>query len=201
MNLIAHSTQSIQIEITHPSITSDAQINFVYESCNGKERRSMWEDLINTQCTIPSLVIGDFNVVAYQEEKMRGCLVNLNDVGELIRMIQQTSLSNLGYVGSKYTWSNNRLRGSTIVERLDRALGSNDWISQFFSKVDHLHRTCSDHAPLLLTLSSLGSQGSSFRFLNVWATHHQFQEIVVESWGSGTEGRPMIKFSLKLKAA
>lgn len=67
---------------------------------------------------------------------MGSCLVNLNFVGEFVSMIQQASLSDIGYVGSTYTWSNNRLKGSAIAERLDRALGSNDWIAHLFTKVE-----------------------------------------------------------------
>lgn len=88
---------------------------------------------------------------------MGDCPVNLNDVGELISIIQQASISYLGYVGSKSTWSNNRIRGSAIAKRLDIALGSNEWISHSFTKVEHLLRICSDHAPLQFIMNSLMS--------------------------------------------
>lgn len=84
---------------------------------------------------------------------MGGCPINLNDTSKFLHMINQASLSDLGYIRGKYTWSNNRLRGSAIAERLDRALGNNEWVSKFLTKVEHLNRTCSNHFPLLITLS------------------------------------------------
>lgn len=65
---------------------------------------------------------GDFNVVLSQDEKRGGYLINLNDASKFLFMMQQAGLANLGFNRSKYTWSNNRLRGSAIAERLDRAL-------------------------------------------------------------------------------
>lgn len=75
------------------------------------------------------MVAGDFNVVLSHEEKLRGCPNNLNDDAKFLSMIQQAGLSNLGFYGSKYTWSNYRLGGSVISKRLDMALAYNDWVS------------------------------------------------------------------------
>lgn len=115
-------------------------------------------------------------------------------------MMQIASLSDLGYIGSKYTWSSNRLRGSAIAERLDRAMGNTEWFAKYFTKVEYLNRCCSDHAPLLLSLSSISGQGSAFRFINAWAAHPQFMDIIKEGWATPCERRPMMQFANKLKA-
>lgn len=98
------------------------------------------------------MVAGDFNVVAEQNEKLGGCPLNLNDVADFLEMIQQASLSDIGYNGSKFTWTNNRLCGAAIAERLARASLNCEWISGLSTRMDHLNRACSDHTPLLISV-------------------------------------------------
>lgn len=52
MHLIGHSDQSIRMELSHASISSIPLMNFVYASCDGREWRGLWQDLINLQCSI-----------------------------------------------------------------------------------------------------------------------------------------------------
>lgn len=54
--------------------------------------------------------------------------------------------------------------------------------------------------PLLISTIPHDSKGLSFRFLNTWTTHHQFNNIVQEVWDTRTVGRPIVKFANKLKA-
>ena len=66
--------------------------------------------------------------------------------------------------------------------------------------VTHLCRAPSDHAPLLISISSRRDSGvRSFRFLNFWSSHQDFLGIVRESWGSNTLGSSMYHFLAKLK--
>lgn len=56
------------------------------------------------------------------------------------------------FKGSPFTRWNGRAGNDCIFERLDRILIKTDMQSKFsHSEVDHLPRTGSDHAPLLLT--------------------------------------------------
>lgn len=160
---------------------------------------TLWSYLSTVSLNIPLMVVGDFNIVTSQEEEMGGYPINLNDAAEFVQMIQQLSRIDLGYDGSKYTWSNNRLRGVAITERLDRAMGNNKWIAHVISKVEHLNRFCFDHSPLLISLSSSTSQGVNFRFINAWSIHSQFMHLVMEVQDTSVDGRPMVRFANKLK--
>lgn len=197
--LISESDQHVKMEFSHNMLSSTIMLSFVYGSCDGRVRRTLWQDLISSSTSSPWLVVGDFNVVLNQEEKLGGCHINLNECAEFSNMISQVGLTNMGYTGSKFTWHNNRLSGSTISERQDRALGNTESTSKFFTKVEHLNRTCSDHTPLLISINNLEARGGSFRFLNVWAYHHQFMEVVKEAWNTNIQGRPMVRFFNKLK--
>lgn len=113
------------------------------------------------------MVMGDFNVVSSQDEKVGGLPVNLNNVAYFNNMIAHALLTDGGYLGSKFTWSNNRLGNKRILQRLDRVLLSAEWMTEFQISVTHLNRHCSDHAPLLLNVSDTNFKGSTFIFLNV----------------------------------
>lgn len=132
MILIAQSDQFLQLELSHSAFPTATMITYVYASCNGRKRRTLWSDLSSMSLNIPWIVVGDFNIVTCQEEKMGGCAINLNDAAELVQMIQQSSLTDLGYNRSKYSWSNNSLRGVAIAERLDRVMGNNELIAHVF---------------------------------------------------------------------
>lgn len=65
-------------------------------------------------------------------------------------VIDDPSLVNLGFVGTKFTWRGNRA-GEEIRVRLDRGMATNNWRNLFsFSRVCHLHPNKSDHLPLLV---------------------------------------------------
>lgn len=122
LSKIKSTDKFIQTEMTHPSLASAIMITFVYASCDARKRKNMWNDLSATTCSCPWMVVGDFNVVANQDEKLRGCPINLNDVAELNAMIEHASLIDVGFSVSKFTWSNNRLRTASISERLNRTM-------------------------------------------------------------------------------
>lgn len=114
-------------------------------------------------------------------------------------MISNIGLTNSGFLGSKYTWSNNRFGKTRILERLDKSLLNALWLSSFTIEVTHLHRTCSDHSPLLLNFGLVNCTSFSFRFINAWAKHNQFLDIVKEVYETNVPGRPLQIFAMKLK--
>lgn len=92
------------------------------------------------------------------------------------------------------------MRAAAIAKRLDKVMGNNEWISQIFTKVEHLNRSCSDHSPFLISLSSIISQGASIRIINAWSTHYQFMDLIKKVRDATIDGRPMVTFANKLKA-
>jgi hypothetical protein len=65
------------------------------------------------------------------------------------------NLGDLGFSGSKYTWSNKRSSVEYIKEQLDRALATPGWCSHFpFFEVEVLATRTLDHKPLWLRFST-----------------------------------------------
>ena len=57
----------------------------------------------------------------------------------------------LGFVGNKFTWHKNISNRHTIWERLDRAVGTQSWLSLFpATKVVTLECGTSDHKPIII---------------------------------------------------
>ncbi|XP_070035344.1 uncharacterized protein LOC142175819 [Nicotiana tabacum] len=68
------------------------------------------------------------------------------------------------------------------------------------TEVEHLIRTGSDHAPLLMTCGEQGSKYvKPFRFLNFWTKHATFMDVVRQNWSSDFIGDPFLMFKHKLK--
>ncbi|XP_060190667.1 uncharacterized protein LOC132619937 [Lycium barbarum] len=69
------------------------------------------------------------------------------------------------------------------------------------TKVNHLSRTGSDRAPLLVDIEKERSNLIRyFKFLNIWCNHKDFKDIVKEEWSRPVQGRAMWKVHCKLKA-
>ncbi|XP_060170510.1 uncharacterized protein LOC132601447 [Lycium barbarum] len=88
-----------------------------------------------------------------------------------------------------------------IFKRLNRMIANSklqDWFAHM--EVQHLSRTGSDHAPLLLSCGESSHHiRKPFRFLKFWIEHESFLEVVNQAWITDFEGDDFIRFKLKLK--
>ncbi|XP_071933775.1 uncharacterized protein [Coffea arabica] len=65
--------------------------------------------------------------------------------------------------------------------------------------VQHLGRDPSDHAPLLLSASTmLDNKPKPFWFLNVWTSKEGFLDVVKQCWADDVPGSPLRVLSIKL---
>lgn len=69
-------------------------------------------------------------------------------------------------------WVKNNENPFSIKERLDKALGNENWILEFSEAIiSHIPKTSSDHCPILLTMQSnhiLEHYLEPFRFQSMW---------------------------------
>ncbi|PKU71425.1 hypothetical protein MA16_Dca004267 [Dendrobium catenatum] len=148
-------------------------------------RLSLWEQIIDfaTSSNGAWCVGGDFNIIFNANERLGGSLPNTKAMDEFTSMISQSDLQDIGFFGSSFTWS----RGK-FWQRLERILFNNDWIANFhMMHVEHLSRTASDHAPLLLTINANKHLApSGFKFQNMWLNHVGFFNVVQENWHAPT---------------
>ncbi|KAK4721761.1 hypothetical protein R3W88_011994 [Solanum pinnatisectum] len=82
----------------------------------------LWEELenIGEGGLVPWIIGGDFNVILNEEEKLGGLSFTQNEAMDFALFINNCGLSEIKFVGSKYTWWNGRIEEDCIFKRLDR---------------------------------------------------------------------------------
>ncbi|KAK2637858.1 hypothetical protein Ddye_025653 [Dipteronia dyeriana] len=97
----------------------------------------------------------------------------------------------MGFVGPKFTWSNEREGSASVLERLDRGICNNDWRNLFPNFViRHLDFWGSDHRPLVLSFSENQGQGGAeplkmkrrFLFEECWVDDSECKLLVDSVW-------------------
>lgn len=146
-------------------------------------------------------VVGDFNVITSADKKIGGRPYKIEESFDFIAYLADGDLQDAGFLGSLFTWSDNRDPPNTIWKRLDRLVYNSEWFDQFGgTSVTHLSRSCSDHAPLLITCAPNNTEYIRyFRFLNIWADHDNFLEVVQQAWALDVSGNPLLTLHQKIK--
>lgn len=103
--------------------------------------------------------------------------------------------------GAKFTWTIGRRSHAGTEMHLDRAICNDAWIDHWNTTTCcTLPRSKSDHHPLLFSVSrEVNSYPSSFKFLNMWASHPDCSRPISETWKKPVVGCPMFVLTQKLK--
>lgn len=180
-------------------------LTIVYASCNADGRRVLFDSLMgfSQNVNVPWLIGGDFNCVVTPEEKMGGNLSLSSSMTDFQGFISAVGLTDVGFIGPKFTWTNNQIGASNIRARLDRVLVNPLWIQSSNNLiVRHLSRGPSDHSPLLVQMNMLGKNTTPGRFIyqQMWHMHAGFFDFVKEQWHRGThcEAHPFYILQKKL---
>ncbi|KAI0524770.1 hypothetical protein KFK09_004155 [Dendrobium nobile] len=159
----------------------NCKASFIYAACTRMVRLTLWKQLNDFAATDPDPVGigGDFNIISNASEHLGGNIPNAQAMDDFNSMISTCELHDIGFFGNAFTWS----RGN-LWQRLDRLLFNNDWMAKFHvTHVEHLSRTASDHAPLLLSITNSNVYiPNAFKFQNMWLSHHNFMNVVESNW-------------------
>ncbi|KAL0928612.1 hypothetical protein M5K25_000516 [Dendrobium thyrsiflorum] len=90
----------------------------------------------------------------------------------------------IGSIGPKFTWCNNKEGLAHISERLDRVcLNSKALCCITFAVVKHMPRVASDHCPLIINLFNFKLYNhKSIRFENIWCSYEASRGVVMKAW-------------------
>ncbi|KAL9666266.1 hypothetical protein QQ045_000592 [Rhodiola kirilowii] len=196
------SYQHITVDVDTGPNAPVYSCTFVYADTGKVARRPLWETLINTSYGMnqPWLVMGDFNVISSWTEKKGGARRGGGAITEFNDFQIHAGLSDAGFSGNKYTWSNNQTEANQIWLRLDRLLVNGPAMAALPElQVQHLARLASDHCPLLISLGDSIRRPSSFKYLHIWHGHADFLDVIKSSWQRTQHDNPILNFALKLQ--
>ncbi|KAG5585342.1 hypothetical protein H5410_045776 [Solanum commersonii] len=178
-------------------------VTMVYAKCTVVKRLCLWDDLysIGHNLSLPWMVGRDFNVIMEEDEKIGGLHVYPQEYEDFALCINSCEFVDIHFIGSPFTWWNGRDDGDCMFKKLDRVV-TNQALQDFFGQLElqHLMRTRSDHAPILLTCGGLTQNYlKSFRFLKFWIENDDFLEVVKQNWESVFSKDVFVQWKFRLK--
>jgi exonuclease III len=150
-----YTRRHINAIIKHSDNTSPWRFTGFYGHPNPAKRHESWTLLRHLKHFGPEpwLCVGDFNEVVEQDEKYGGLRKNEGQMRQFRDALAECELTDLGYSGTRFTWTNCQHDGYFIKERLDRAVANVAWCNMHrHHEVKTLASCASDHKPLLLQL-------------------------------------------------
>ncbi|CAM8958980.1 unnamed protein product [Rhodiola kirilowii] len=176
-------------------------LTLFYGNPRANDRTRSWELLrrLKKETGRPWLVMGDFNEIAFRwemeshRERQAWQMRNFRDC------LEACELSDMGFKGEPFTYSNRRKGEQEVRARLDRMVANTRWRMAFpKAVVKHGFANSSDHVPLILYTK--GDRKLRYRKLKrfepMWLRHERFKEEVRSCWISQSSGSSL---SEKLK--
>lgn len=172
--------------------------SFVYAKCKRDERQVLWDNLVARAdvINVPWMVGRDFNTIAHPEEKHGKQKADEKAIMDFNNFQMRAGLSDAGFSGNQYTWTNNRQGDDIILERLDRFLIKGSFVADYgFPKITHLAR----NSPFMCESTNNMKSPSRFHYMRIWQTHPGLREVIKEHWQGRLHIHPLKIFALKLR--
>ncbi|XP_059431636.1 uncharacterized protein LOC132165159 [Corylus avellana] len=187
-----YSQRHINGIIQSPNSNVQWKLTGFYGHPEVTKRHEAWELLkvLSRLPPTPWICIGDFNEVISNAEKWGGSSRSSNHMRLFQVALEDCELSDLGFRGPKYTWSNCRDGSEFIKERLDRGVANVAW-RELFPDVEVRVEvsTNSDHAVLILSLirQQRGNyKYRRFRYEASWALDRRYKTKINQVWSAST---------------
>lgn len=202
VQVLADFEQQLTTKLKFVDDNWEIVITSVYAKCDPNQRMDLWSDLyaIHNNLSLPWHVGGDFNVILDAEEKIGGLPLYPQEYEDFEFCANSCGLIDIKFKGSPFTWWNGRADAKCIFKRLDRLLINHEFLGAVGkAELEHLARTGSDHALLLLSCSGLEEKPNRpFRFLKMWLDTEGFMEVVQNAWHSVANEDVFINLKLKM---
>ncbi|KAB5512336.1 hypothetical protein DKX38_029364 [Salix brachista] len=197
------SAQWITSEVhNHPRLAG-TRVTFVYGSNSPVERRTLWQYIkaaSEANKNNPWIILGDFNAVLRPSDRSGGSTDWGGHHGDFPDCIMHSTLQQLPYTGMHLTWHNGQNNEATIMKKLDWVFGNLPlMISWPNVKANFIPRQASDHSAMVVNFEKASPRaGSPFKFLNQWASHEDFLDLVRGVWTQPIAGNPLFQLTTKL---
>ena len=161
-------------------------ISFVYGHPNNAKRDEVWTELRNIRNLVHKrwVYIGDFNQILSQEDKFGFSHRKIEGTEVFRQTLFDLGLCDLNAKGQHFTWMNGHRDESFVMEKLDRAFATVDWInSNPHYALRNLPILRSDHGPIILDFEfQQPFRKRPFRFEKMWLTHDGYKTLIKNAW-------------------
>ncbi|XP_074267076.1 uncharacterized protein LOC141590379 [Silene latifolia] len=152
-------------------------------------RESLWHRLrlYHNGMHGPWLVEGDFNSIMAADERIGGAPVTRVEMRAMSLAMIECDLYDLKSTGSFYTWNNKHEHEGKVYSRIDMVFINDAWLNEFPSSVAHfLPEGLFDHCPCLVRFDEAPiKRKSPFKYYNMWAKAHGFEDLITNRLGGG----------------
>ncbi|XP_074305778.1 uncharacterized protein LOC141640999 [Silene latifolia] len=168
-------------------------VTMVYASNSATTRHVLWEFSIKQNIQEAWILMGDFNCVRTMEEMISNSRPDYQDMADFNDGIKQAKLDDLASTRCCFTWTNKQEEWDRKWMKLDRALVNGERVLRFPSSCAAAFEPgVSDHSPICVTADCNEKYiPKSFKFLNCWAQHPTFHQLVAAKWEWSTNGNCM----------
>ncbi|KAL7129060.1 hypothetical protein ABFS83_13G037900 [Erythranthe nasuta] len=190
VELVSFSQNHIDAGVMENTSCTKWRFTGIYGCPDSKSKSFTWQLLrsLQSQSYLPWLVGGDFNEILDNSEKQRGAVRQPGRVAAFRETLDECGLTDLGFNGVPFTWTNRREEPNTVRCRLDRVCATNGWMNLFPNAlVHHFKFAGSDHIPLFFNTlregpTTSGSRGRPFRFEAMWTRREDCEDIIKQHW-------------------
>ncbi|KAJ6300776.1 hypothetical protein OIU76_021549 [Salix suchowensis] len=195
VDFVDSSAQGVHVVISSLMSQVSFHVTFVYGLHTIVDRRDLWDSLCLWGPSDPWLVLGNFNSILSQDDKLNGNVVSMYEINDFHNCCHDLGLFDLNYSGCHFTWSNGH-----VWSKIDSFLVNPIWSSLQHTHV-HFgnHGAFSDHSPTMVRLDHKDKGRRSFKLFNMWTSHVDFLNTVSESWHLDVVGSPMFSLCRKFK--
>ena len=122
LEVLATTEQEIHAIVKVNNFDHPWLLSLIYGSLRFAERNILWENLcfVSTLHNLPWAIVGDFNDVLNDSEKLKGNRVNMTRATAYCDCMSSCNMLDLGFSGPIYTWTNRRDANGLIQTRIDR---------------------------------------------------------------------------------
>lgn len=187
LSLISRDERLIDVAVKYNE--RNFHLSCLYGHPIQSERHFLWNHLefISLNRTGPWLLLGDFNEILSNSEKIGGTPRENWTFRNFRNMITTCDLTEMKSIGDKFTWSGER-HSHSVKCCLDRAFINSEWRTEYpHAEVEFLEFAGSDHKPIMVRLNNPEPQRHKlFHFDKRLLDVPSFKGVVKNGWAKGT---------------
>ena len=127
---INNFAQMLHCQVNERSKGYQLILTVVYGLNTVEQRKSLWKEIetLSKGITQPWLIVGDFNAIMSDKDRLAGVPVTTNEIKDLGECVREIGVNELQWTGNFYTWTNKQCGENRISSRIDRAFGNDEWM-------------------------------------------------------------------------